>query len=121
EAAKRSGVTALNSPNGWLSIPSMFSDTPRNTIIQWGTVSMPISTAGGIGGWVQSTTTFPFPISFPNACFATSCSLLHGGSSTQWVAIAQIAPHTNTIGRALMQSFYPLETAPLITWMAIGY
>ncbi|VEJ54297.1 phage tail protein [Pragia fontium] len=121
EAASRSGITALNDKNGWLSIPVKAMGKLSNVIIQWGTVTLPLISDGGIGEWRQSSTSFSFPISFPNACFSTGCSLLHGGSSTQWVAIASASPSTRTTGRALIQTRYPLETNPSITWIAIGY
>ncbi|WP_407657870.1 MULTISPECIES: gp53-like domain-containing protein [Limnobaculum] len=98
----------------------MVGGITKNIVIQWGTTTLPSQPEARYGEWDQFSTSFNFPISFPNACLSITCSLLQGGTSGQWIAIAQTLAFNKTTGRVLVQSCYPSVSSPSVQWIAIG-
>ncbi|SQI42311.1 Phage tail fibre repeat [Leminorella richardii] len=122
DAASRSGITALNSQNGWLSIPVAIGSFRQTIIIQWGSVSISSrGTTPGVDGWIQSSVSMGFPIAFPSICCSATCSLQHGGTSTQWVAIPNLSISSRLGGICRLQTQYQMELIPSVSWIAIGY
>ncbi|MFI8418497.1 phage tail protein [Serratia sp. NPDC078593] len=63
-------VAGLASSAGYITVPAIVSGVKRNMLIQWKTVSIPISTDGNMVVINDS-----WPIAFPNACLSINASL----------------------------------------------
>lgn len=66
-AAKRNGITALDSQNGWVTFPITVASKELVFIIQWGAWRSPASAA-------SYNCDIIFPIAFPKSCFAIAPS-----------------------------------------------
>lgn len=118
EAAKLPAVTGSLNGSGWATIP--MSDN-KKMIIQWGAASV---TATRATQYYDGTTTFAFPIAFPNSLLLVNATPLDTSNTVIETATASIWGNTNVsirVGGATIKSDAP-DTLELMAYVfSIGY
>ena len=114
EAAKMPAASAVTNGAGWLSIPVLIGGVTRNIILQWKSVSIPISTDG-----TMQVVNASWPVAFPTACLSTiqalTNSLIYATNGTPFTSSASIDRATFAAA-----SSYSKSTSTVTVW-GVGY
>lgn len=114
EAAKMPAASAITNGAGWLSIPVLIGGVTRNIILQWKSVSVPISTDG-----TMQVVNTSWPVAFPTACLSTiqalTNSLIYATNGTPFTSSASIDRATFAAA-----SSYSKSTSTVTVW-GVGY
>ncbi|NUU67040.1 phage tail protein [Enterobacteriaceae bacterium BIT-l23] len=104
--------SAARSSSGW------FKDASTGMIIQWGTVTVPVSSSATSG------VSFSFPTSFPNAALSITATPARTGVSVSGnVAVVAVPSFTSSGGRITVDTNRgeAISIAQPIRYIAIGY
>lgn len=114
EAAKMPAASAITNGAGWLSIPVLIGGVTRNIILQWKSVSIPISTDGTL-----QVVNASWPVAFPTACLSTiqalTNSLIYATNGMPFTSSASIDRATFAAA-----SSYSKSTSTVTVW-GVGY
>jgi hypothetical protein len=122
EAAIRNGITALDSDDGWMSIPVSIGGKVRNIIIQWGTWR-----SGTTADNYKCNITFPIPFPVKCACVTTSTGVStpdYEFSSAYRSLRQQVS--IGSPGRTGADAHFFIESGDVghsrcFSWLAIGF
>lgn len=114
EGAKMPSASALASGAGWLSVPVQIGGVTRNIMLQWKSVSVPMSPDGSM-----QTVNSNWPVAFPTACLSTiqalTNSLIYATNGTPFTSSAVIDRATFAAA-----SSYSKSTSTVTVW-GVGY